>query len=208
MQILWIVLGIVALIVLFLGFLPLRLQFAGSVEHTVNVLLRLKVGPFFKIKLLEIKDKELHLDAESIRKRRAEKAAKSQTTVKEEKLPPLAKEDLMALVPEVLGRLRIEKIDIKASLAGNPYYSGLICAVLWSLFGVGLGFLSHWVKTFAAKPNLAFGVDLTKPWSAQADLTVMVRLGNLPRLGFKVLGMVIKNRKKQKSVSNAQAVAA
>ena len=121
-----IILGCVLLLIVLLAFLPLRLELVGGVEQKANLLLRLHVGPFFKIKLIEFKDKELKLDGAELRRRREEKQAEkakkaAEAEVQEEKLPPFAKEDILELIPNVLGRLTMEKLDLRVSLAGNPH---------------------------------------------------------------------------------------
>lgn len=203
----WLILITVILLLLVLGALhPLRVKIEGSAADVLN--LQLTLMPFgifpLKIRIINIKDTpydQLGQNRKNKKKKQKSKN-KDRTENKEEQnfteKIPFSKRELLDLLDKTLGRLRIEALDLEANLAGDPYHSGVACGILWIFFGGGFAFLSHRVKKFTKKPVMNFGVDLNRPWSAYFKMQIMLRVGDLGRLGIKVLWSVIKNKGKNR----------
>lgn len=107
------------------------------------------------------------------------------------------------MLESALSRTRVEELELRANLSGDPFHSGIACGVLWTLFGGGFAFLSHRVKTFTQTPIMDFGVDLEHPWSARWTLQVMLRVGDLVLLAARVLMVYLQRRKKNRQLSPA-----
>lgn len=212
----WLILIAVILLLLVLGALhPLRLKVEGQAAATLD--LRLTLMPFgifpFKIRIIDIKDTpydQLGQNRKTKKKKKKQKSKNKDQTENKEKQSftetiPFGRRELFVLLDKALGRLRIETLELEANLAGDPYHCGVACGALWIFFGGGFAFLSSRVKKFAKKPIMNFGVDLNNPWSAHFKMQIMLRVGDLGRIGIKVLWAVIKNKCKNRHKTDDNA---
>lgn len=190
---------------------PIRLWINGSAAETLNLQIILKPFGIFpgKIKIVNIENrswnqcKPKEKNNETDEKQNLPEDEKEQKSFTE-KLP-FGKDDILPLLDKTLGSIQIEELNLQANLSGDPYRSGVACGILWTFFGGGFAFLSHRVKKFTDKPQMNFGVDLEKPWSAEFSLKIMVRIGNLGKVGIHLLAAVIRNRKRVKNTPTAMA---
>lgn len=206
----WLILILIILILLVLAALhPIRLQAEGRAADTVDLMIVLKPFGIFpgKFKIVNIVDKpfdsfnkgkktERKKRRRFLKKRNKAGAADEKQNFAE-KLP-IAKDDIWPLIDQCLSGLQVEKLDMEANLSGDPYHSGIACGALWTFFGGGFAYLSHRVKKFTEKPIMNFGVDLERPWSAYFKFQVMIRVGDLGRLGWKFVVAVIRRRRQNR----------
>ena len=222
----WLILIAVILLLLVLGAMhPLRVRIEGRAADVLN--LQLVLMPFgifpIKIRIIDLKDTPYEQIAEKIQSKQSKKSRKSKKKKKKKQAPknkgqtankgkqnfaeeiPFSKSEILDLLKNVLGSLRIEALHLEANLAGDPYHSGIACGILWVFFGGGFAFFSHLVKKFTKKPIMNFGVDLNRSWSAYFKIQIMLRIGDWCRLAVKVLWILIKNKhqRKHKTSDNA-----
>lgn len=190
---------------------PIRLWVEGSAAAALNLQIILKPFGIFpgKIKIVDIKDRPWGEKSQAEPESETEQDDNGKEKPKKnfaEQLP-FGKEDILPLADKMLGALQVEDLDLQANLSGDPYRSGVACGALWTFFGGGFAFISHRVKKFTNHPKMNFGVDLNRPWSAYFRLRIMIRVGDLGRLGFYVLRVIIRHRMENKKSAKAVAAA-
>lgn len=205
----WLILILAIILILILASLhPIRLWIDGRAAETLNLQIILKPFGIFpgKIKIVNIENRPWNQGKEKDNADTTDEATQKQDKPKEkknfvEKLP-FGSDDILPLIDKVLGGLQVEKLDLQANLSGDPYRSGVACGILWTFFGGGFAFLSHRVKKFTNEPKMNFGVDLERPWSADFSIKIMIRVGDLGRIGIHALIAIIRNRGKNKKATN------
>ena len=199
----------VALLLALAALHPIRLWVEGSAADTLNLQVILKPFGIFpgKIKLVNIENRPWNGQAteEEPEAEDKDKAPKKQKKPTKEGGLPFAKEDILPLIDKLLGAIQVEDLDLQANLSGDPYRSGVACGALWTFFGGGFAFISHRVKKFTNHPKMNFGVDLNRPWSAYFRLRIMIRVGDLGRLGFHALSVIRRRRKENKKSAEPSA---
>lgn len=189
---------------------PIRLQVEGSAAAALNLQIILKPFGIFpgKVKIVDIKDRpwggepKTNAENETAQDDNEEQDKEKPKKNFAEQLP-FGKGDILPMVDKMLGALQVEDLDLQVNLSGDPYRSGVACGALWTFFGGGFAFISHRVKKFTNHPKMNFGVDLDRPWLAYFRLRIMIRVGDLGRLGFHVLSVVIRNRRENKKSAKA-----